>query len=489
MKRRNFVSLAGMGAVGASWPSPLRATARRYDEAEELAQEDPRFREISGLIEEKMAEYRVPGVAFGLVKNGSLAMRGFGLTNLENPQPVTPDTIFPLASITKTVVTVAMLRLVEQGSVDLDAPVRQYLPDFRVGDDEATRTVTTRHLLTHTPGWEGQLPSVDRGDRTTANFVEGMADHPQLARPGEVWSYNNAGFRVAGRIIEVVSGSVLYDALRDLVFDPLGLDLAFSRMVEAMSFRFAAPHTERDGRTAVVRPYLPLTTGSGGAVMSMSALMAYARFHLGDGTGPTGEPVLSPASLKLMRTPQLVKKPTTDEMGVGWPLRRLNGVLTVVHCGSHVGHRLHLQFIPDRDLAFALLTNHGGGWMLNEDVATALLERYEDLALSPNQRTGGNRGGSERMNLHAEPLTTQPALDEYVGRYDRAPRGERVVRADGGRLRIGEGDSRFGLVFYAPDMTYVTGPGAYEGMPVEFIREARRQVRWMRSGGRIARKV
>ena len=122
MKRRDFISLTGMGAVRASWPFPVRATAWRYDEAEELAQEDPRFREMSGLIEEKMAEYRVPGVAFGLVKNGSLAMRGFGLTNLENPQPVTPDTIFPLASITKTITTIAMLRLVEQGSVDLDAP-------------------------------------------------------------------------------------------------------------------------------------------------------------------------------------------------------------------------------------------------------------------------------------------------------------------------------------------------------------------------------
>ena len=85
-----------------------------------------------------MAEYGVPGVAFGIVKNGQVTVRGFGVTNLDDPQPVTPDTVFALASISKTVTATAMMRLVEQGKVDLNAPVQQYLPDFKVQDDAAT---------------------------------------------------------------------------------------------------------------------------------------------------------------------------------------------------------------------------------------------------------------------------------------------------------------------------------------------------------------
>ena len=78
-----------------------------------------------------------------------------------------------------------------------------------------------------------------------------------------------------------------------------------------------------------------------------------------------------------------------------------------------------MQLVPERDLCFAILTNHSDGWMLNEDVATALLSRLEGLALSKGQRTGGNRGGNERMTEHSQPLATQPPLEEYTGRFVR----------------------------------------------------------------------
>ena len=102
-------------------------------------QTDPRFEELAALVTEKMAEYRVPGVAFGIVKDGRVQSRGFGVTNVDNPQPVTSDTIFTVASISKTLVATALMRLVEGGQLDLEAPVRSYLPDFKVQDETATR--------------------------------------------------------------------------------------------------------------------------------------------------------------------------------------------------------------------------------------------------------------------------------------------------------------------------------------------------------------
>ena len=155
---------------------------------------DPKFDTLVALVERKMAQYGVPGVAFGVVKDGQTRVRGLGLTNLDNPQPVTPNTVFPLASISKTLTATALMRLVEEGKVDLNARVRRYLPEFAVQDETVSREAAVWHLLTHTPGWEGQLNSEDRGAETLAHFITTMKDLPKLADPGEVWSYNNAGF-------------------------------------------------------------------------------------------------------------------------------------------------------------------------------------------------------------------------------------------------------------------------------------------------------
>lgn len=495
MQRRHFLGLVGAGVLGASRP----LAASTMNSVPSTLQVDPQFDEISRLIETKMAEYRVTGVALGISKNGVSQSRGFGITNVDNPQAVTTDTVFAIASISKTVAATALMRLHDQGRIDVEAPVSAYLPTFAVADADATKDVKIWHLMTHTPGWEGQLDFPDRGPETSANFIETLREIPQLARPGEVWAYNNAGWGVAGRVIEVVTGSNISDALHSLVFEPLGLDRAFSRTGDATSYRFAAGHGERDGRTVVARPFYQFPPTVGGCAMSIENLLRFAEFHLGDGTTTTGERLLTTASLELMRTPRIQKNSSTDEMGLGWHLRTLDGVLTAQHGGTLEGHSLHVQLVPARNLGFALLTNHRNGEKLNEDVATVILDTYEELALAPGQRTGGNRGGSERMTHHAEPLVSQPPLDEYLGVYERAPIGRMTVREEGGRLVVeAEGwgaNDQYPLVFWAPDMAYAAEPGsdpstwaAFPGMAVEFIRDASGAVTWIRENGRIARK-
>jgi hypothetical protein len=224
------------------------------------------------------------------------------------------------------------------------------------------------------------------------------------------------------------------------------------------------------------------------AAMSLSSLMTYARFHLGD-ADPSAEPVLSPASLRLMRTAQVAKRPTTDAMGVGWHLRSLKGVTTAVQCGTGAGHCLHLQVVPERSLAFGLLTNHGIGWRLNSIVERAILDTYEDLALEPGQRTGGNRGGNEDMTTHGRRLEPQPALSDYVGRYERTPVPGYELSVRDGRLVASTSTGGQPLVFWGHDLAYLDIDGANHGVPVEFIRDAGGRVRWLRNNGRIARKA
>ena len=296
------------------------AALRLPASAQPHASSDPIFDTLADLVTAKMREHHVPGAALGVLRDGRAEIRAFGVRSVEDPQPITNDTVFPLASISKTVTTTAVMRLVEQGKIDLRAPVRKYLPDFRVGDEAASRDVTVWHLLTHTSGWEGQLSAADKGDETLARFVAGLATNMQLAPPGAAWSYNNAGFGVAGRIIEVVTGKTFSDAIDDLVFGPIGLKLAFTRVGDIAVHRFALGHrASADGVLSIVKPFtLGSTLPAGGTAMAMTDLLEYVRFHLGDGTNAAGARVLRRVTLEEMRRTQLRKQAYDEDMGLGW---------------------------------------------------------------------------------------------------------------------------------------------------------------------------
>ena len=454
---------------------------------------DQTFEAVAELVAAKMRQYHVPGVALGVLRDGKTTIRGFGVTSVEDPLPVTADTIVPLASISKTVTATTMMRLVEQGRVDLRAPVRKYLPEFRVQDEAASRDVTIWHLLTHTSGWEGQLSAVDRGDETLARFVTELSTNMQLAPPGAAWSYNNAGFGVAGRVIEAVTGTTFGDAVHDLVFEPLGLSRAFTRVGDIVTHPFALGHrVGADGALTVVRPFtLGSTLPAGGVAMSMNDLLAYARFHLGDGTGATGTRVLTRATLELMRTPQLRKQAYDDDMGIAWHLRSVGDTRTAAHGGTFAGHILLLELVPEKNFAIAMLTNAGSGWRLIQDVERAALQSYHGASFRMNQAIS-HRGLNETLPA-VTPLPQQPDGSPYVGRYLR-PMNAVVVRKEKSGLvvqvRPNQGDPQpdMPVVFYGPDRAVVTS-GPEKDASIEFIRDAKATVRWVRVTGRIARRV
>lgn len=443
---------------------------------------DPKFEQLASLVTQKMAEYKVPGVAFGVLRGGRTTMRGFGITNVDNPQPLTADTVFPIASISKTVTATAIMRLVEQGKLELAAPVKRYIPEFAVKDPDVTRDVAIWHLLTHTAGWEGQLTPEDFGIDALRRFAESQQELPQLAPPGDVWSYNNAGFTIAGRVIEAASGQRIHDALRALVFEPIGLTRAFSRTEDAVTHRFAAAHRSAGDKWTVVRPISRSSTVTAGGVwMSLADMLAYAKFHMGDGSGRDGKPVLTRASLEQMRTARVRKAATDDEMGLGWHLRKVGGVMTASHGGT-LGHISLLELVPERQMALAILTNHSEGWRLIQDVERAALTLLEGMTLDRAQ-TIGHRGLNETMP-DAPIMAKQPDPTPYLGVYRRPPLKTVVnVRVDEGRLAL-DGNP---IGFYAPDRAIVL-TGTSRGNPLEFIRTPDGVVRWVRYVGRIARK-
>ena len=452
---------------------------------------DPRFDAIVSLAEAKMKEFGVPGVALGIVNNGVVSIRGLGITNVEDPLPVTAHTVFPIASISKTFAATAIMRLVEQGKIDLRAPVRTYLPDFRVRDQAVSRDVTVWHLLTHLGGWEGQVSGPDRGTETLKDFVASttVTDLMQVAPPGAAWSYNNAGFSIAGRVIEAVTGTSINRAIRDLVFQPLGLEHAGTTAGDFIVQRFAAGHSTRNGTATLQRPFTPSSSVTAGGVgLCITDLLAYARFHMGDGSAASGERILKRETLELMRTPQSVKQSTDDSIGIAWHLRRMGAIRTAAHGGTLGGHILLLEIVPERNFAIAILTNSNVGWRVIQDVEREALKSYLGATYALNQGIA-HRGLVETLPS-VQPLARQPDPTPYVGTYLR-PSNSVVVRADGGKVFVqerpnnGQPAAEMPISFFGPDRAVVTD-GPQRDQAIEFVRDAGGRVNWVRVVGRVA---
>ncbi|MEP6764672.1 MAG: serine hydrolase [Gemmatimonadaceae bacterium] len=450
---------------------------------------DARFEAIASLTEAQMKTHGVPGVALGIIQNGVVTIRGLGITNVEDPLPITAHTVFPIASISKTFAATAMMRLVEQGKVDLQTPVRTYIPEFRVRDESVSRDVTVWHLLTHMGGWEGQVSGPDRGTETLKNFVASMADLMQVAPPGAAWSYNNAGFSFAGRVIETVTGTSINRAIRDLVCQPLGLEHAGTTPGEFIVQRFAAGHSTLNGVATLQRPFTPSSSVTAGGVgLCIADLMTYARFHLGDGTAANGTRVLTKESLERMRTPQAAKQGTDDSIGIAWHLRRMGAVRTAGHGGTLSGHILLLEIVPERNFAIAILTNSDAGWRVIQDVEREALKSYLGATYALNQGIA-HRGLLETLPS-VRPLVKQPDVMPYVGTYAR-PSNTVLVRTEGGKMFVQEksNNGRAGdampVAFYGVDRVVVTD-GPSSGQSIEFVRDANGRVNWVRVVGRIA---
>ena len=450
---------------------------------------NPRFDALASVVEARMKEYGVPGVALGVLESGQPTVRGLGVTNVEDPLPVTAHTVFPIASISKTFAATAMMRLVEQGKVDLHAPVRTYIPDFKVRDETVSRDVTVWHLLTHLGGWEGQVAGPERGADTLRNFVAtALPDLMQVAPPGKAWSYNNAGFSIAGRVIEVVTGKSINLAIRDLVFQPLGLEHAGTTAGDFIVQRFAVGHFSSNGRIDLQRPFVPSTSVTAGGVgLCMTDLLAYAKFHMGDGTSATGERVLLRGSLELMRAVQAHKPGTDDDIGLAWHIRQVGPVHTYGHGGTLAAHILLLEIVPERNFAIAILTNSETGWRLIQDVEREALKSYLGATYAPNQAIA-HRGLVETLPW-AQPLAQQPDPVSYLGTYTR-PRNTYVVRTDGSKLVVEDRSNpnritMWPVAFFGPDRLVVSD-GPDRGQSIEFVRDDSGRVSWIRIVGRVA---
>jgi len=297
------------------------------------------------------------------------------------PLQVDGSTLFQIGSTTKTFTATAVMRLIDEGRLDLEAPVRAYVPELRLKDEEAASRVLLIHLLNHTAGWSGDLYD-DTGDGADAlaRYVRRMRQLDQQFPPGaQPAAYNNAAVGLAGRIVEKVTGMPFDRALRALVLDPLGLQNTLFSANEIMTRKFAVGHVERNGRAVAVSRWRPFRAADpmGGLSSTVDDQLEWARFHMGDGTGPDGKRLLARKTIELMRQPS-ARAPVAlgDWVGVSWFLRDVDGVRLVGHGGTTEGQQSAFQMLPGRGFATVINTNSILGGRLNRELMAWILRTF-----------------------------------------------------------------------------------------------------------------
>jgi CubicO group peptidase (beta-lactamase class C family) len=337
-----------------------------------------------------LAEHQVPGTAVGVLFGGEVIDHAAGVLSRATEVPTTTETVFQIGSITKVWTTTLVMQLVDEGKVDLDRPVREYLPEFVIGDEAAAAVITVRQLLNHTSGFEGDLfNETGKGDDAVEKFIATLVGTEQLFAPGEMFSYNNAAFALLGRLVEVLRGKPFDTALREHLLAPLGLQHAATDPYEAILHRAAVGHLRPEpDAEPVPAPMWAMTRGMApaGAMLAMSPrdLLAFARMHLDSGVAADGTAVLSPASVKAMQEQQ-VKLPELgmmgDSWGLGWEIFDWDGTTVIGHDGGTIGQNAFLRILPEQGLAVTVLTNGGDTIELYKTVVGHVVKELAGLDL------------------------------------------------------------------------------------------------------------
>lgn len=445
----------------------------------------PDYTSLDAAVQGEANRWNVPGIAVGILHNGDVSTTSTGFANLATRIPMTDDTISQIGSISKVFTATLAMILVDEGTLDLDTPVIKYVPDLPLQDQSARERITLRHLLSHTAGFEGdRFIDYGRGDDALATAIAGFGSLRQWSVPGELWSYCNAGFYLASRVIEVVAGEPFETVFRQRLIEPLGLETAFFFAEDVITRPHAVGHqlAERnDGHTVAHGYSLPRhVNGTGGVVCSTRELLRFAQLHLSDGE-IDGTRIVSAESAAAMREPVTEAGDFHRSYGLGWCVHEYPDFRTISHGGATNGFRANLSVIPGSDFAIAILTNGDAGSRAITEIEAWALAHYLDLA----------RPEPAPVKLSKKKLAA------FAGTYNRHDTTNEVAVVDGYlELTVESRDEESGEVestttyplIPVGDTRFVVPDGPGKGNIVDFIEYSGNgePQSLLRRGGRLA---
>ncbi|MBQ6662568.1 MAG: serine hydrolase [Firmicutes bacterium] len=395
-----------------------------------------------------------------------------GLAVCEKDIAATPDTLYSIGSSTKAFTAASIGILVDRGLLDLDEPVKTYLPDFRMADDYVTEHLTVRDILCHRCGLPRHDISLDfREEDSIEEMVKSLA-YLKPAFPFRYrFHYQNHMFILATLLVEKVSGQDFSSFVRDHIFRPLGMDSSYvyGDEIDPDDSRLSAPYDVMDGKVkSVPRTWLKQAAGAGSFYSTTKDMIKWLRFRIhGD------EKVLSDRMRLEAQSPQMVIKKgemqsysfpeiTSSDYGFGWFVESYRGVLTIHHGGALNGYRSMQLFVPEKDIAISALTNSNAIDAV-ESITYDLLDlllglpacdwlgRYRKITLDMRKDYATQLAElqKKKAELAASSSSGEPA--DYAGIYEHPGYGKLPFTVEGGVLRAHFAGEAYPLFSTGPD--------------------------------------
>ncbi|MEV4351784.1 serine hydrolase domain-containing protein [Actinoplanes sp. NPDC049596] len=304
--------------------------------------------ELDQWVEEAAKRHGIPGTAVAVGHRGELAEAATGVLNVDTGVTATPDSLFQAGSVAKVWTAFLVMQLVEDGLVELDQPVRRYLPEFGVIDPEVSATVTVRHLLTHTGGFDGDLfEDTGRGDDALGRYLEHLKSNArQIAPPGALYSYCNSGFSTLGALVAKLRSQTWEAVVRERIVEPLGMRHVALFAEEAVLFRVAAGHFK--GKLTS-QWQLPRSIGPAGAMPCVAPreLVRFGQMLIEEGTAMTTPQITLPG----------VAEQGARQRGLGLVLFDWDGTAAFGHNGDTMGQGTLWRVVPEHELVIAIGVN------------------------------------------------------------------------------------------------------------------------------------
>ena len=331
---------------------------------------------IDPLVDEQMDEYSIPGVAVVVVQGGEILFsKGYGVTEVDTDDPVDPEqTIFDVGSVAKLFTATAVMQLVEQGLVDLDTDVREYINGVEIPDNYE-EPITLRHLMTHTPGFDERffLGSTASGPDDIPSLQDSLNENmpPRIRPPGETMTYSNTGMALAGYVIEQVSGETFDEYISNHIFEPLGMERSTYAYPADLIPDMAIGHEPMPGPATPMEVWHLNQRPTGGLRTTGHDIARFMIAHLDEGGA-----LLEPETTTEMHGTQFRLHEGVSGSAIGF-IEHENGDRRGVHHGGQwVGFSSMLYLLPDEDVGIFVAANHGSAIYTQYPLIEAILDDY-----------------------------------------------------------------------------------------------------------------
>jgi CubicO group peptidase (beta-lactamase class C family) len=378
--------------------------------------------QVDDFVRAQMRERHIPGVSVVVVKNGRVVKTsGYGLANVELNVPATKDTVFEIGSVTKQMTAAAIMLLVEEGKIDLDASIGTYLSTA----PKIWSKVTVRNLLTHTSGVKSYT-AIGSGFELSKRmkrdeFVKAIGAYPLDFEPGSNYNYSNSGYNLLGFIIETVSGKSYWDFMRERIFQPLGMNQTANRDPQFIVPNRADGYEWENGKL-VGRDYDLTDVFSAGAIVSTAPDLAKWDAAL------RGETLLKKTSINQMWTPFILSDGKSNPYGFGFNVAEFRGHRLISHGGQTAGFAANISRYVTDDLTVIVLTNLGDqglGGVIARGVAKIYLPEISMRALKANPTGDAKITNFLESALRAR-MESNMNLDSYTDEMRKTLSGERA---------------------------------------------------------------